>query len=234
MLNHKFSEDLPIKELMNSYLGIDIEGKSLDTILSNMATIIDVESSKLQPTTAQHTYHRMKMKFNYLIGELGVLKGMNNNDTEEIRKNFWKLVGELSAVRRKNNYQKTLDLISGSTGLRSTNNSNITTSNENREVYLFERDTIGETTHTYAQLSNEDLLIEYWRFDEDKEEACTIKISSSGKRQFCIELGINPDDDLLLNTLPVKFNSENSIWEIETFLKDHVIEYSMTKRHVEH
>ena len=65
MLNHKFSEDLPIKELMNSYLGIDIEGKSLDTILNNMATIIDVESSKLQPTTAPHTYHRMKIKFNY-------------------------------------------------------------------------------------------------------------------------------------------------------------------------
>jgi hypothetical protein len=96
MLNHKFSEDLPIKELMNSYLEIDIEGKSLDTILNNTATIIDIESSKLQPTTAPHAYYRMKKNqlFNWRI------RHFKWNESKRYRGDKKKLLGFSWCIKR--------------------------------------------------------------------------------------------------------------------------------------
>jgi DNA phosphorothioation-dependent restriction protein DptG len=102
MNDNKFSEDLPIKDLMKSYLGIDINGKSLDAILNKLAEIIDAESAKLRPTTGPLAYQRMKTKFNYLIVELCDLYSMNDIDTKGKLKSFWDLVGELRKERLGN------------------------------------------------------------------------------------------------------------------------------------
>ena len=102
MNGNKFSEDLPIKDLMKSYLGIDINGKSLDAILNKMAAIIDSESANLRPTTGPFAYQRMKTKFNYLIGELCNVYSMNDNDSKDKLKSFWDIVGELRKERLGN------------------------------------------------------------------------------------------------------------------------------------
>jgi hypothetical protein len=102
MYDNKFSEDLPIKDLMKSYLGIDINGKSLDAILNKMAVIIDAESANLRPTTGPLAYQRMKTKFNYLIGELCDFYSMNDNDSKDKLKSFWDLVGALRNERLSN------------------------------------------------------------------------------------------------------------------------------------
>jgi hypothetical protein len=84
---------------MKSYLGIDINGKSLDAILNKMAAIIDSESANLRPTTGPFAYQRMKTKFNYLIGELCDFYRMNDNDSKDKREYFWDLVGKLRSER---------------------------------------------------------------------------------------------------------------------------------------
>jgi hypothetical protein len=99
MNDNKFSEDLPIKELMKAYLGIDIKGKSLDAILNKMAEIIDEESANLRPTTGPFAYQRMKTKFNYLIRELCDFYSINDNDAKDKREYFWNLLGKLRSER---------------------------------------------------------------------------------------------------------------------------------------
>lgn len=99
---NNFSKDLPIKDLMKSYLGIDINGKSLDAILNKMAEIIDEESANLRPTTGPLAYQMMKTKFNYLIGELCNFYSMNDNDSKDKLKSFWDIVGELRKERLGN------------------------------------------------------------------------------------------------------------------------------------
>jgi hypothetical protein len=102
MNDNKFSEDLPIKELMKAYLGIDINGKPVDAILNKMAEIIDDESANLRPTTGPFAYQRMKTKFNYLIRELCDFYSMNDFDTKVKLKAFWDLVGALRKERLGN------------------------------------------------------------------------------------------------------------------------------------
>jgi hypothetical protein len=99
MESHKFSKELPIEELCLSYLNVSIRGKTLEFVLHELAYILDTESSKLQPTTAQHSYQYMKLKFEYIIEQLIGSHHPSEIEVIEKKKYFWELVNQLKTAR---------------------------------------------------------------------------------------------------------------------------------------
>jgi hypothetical protein len=100
MFHHGFSDDLPIEEIIRSYIGIDIRNRPLKKVLAEIASDFDSRYSNLQPTYAAFSSIHLRKKYEYLINRVILLYVLDDNDTIKIKSYFWELTEALRKVRQ--------------------------------------------------------------------------------------------------------------------------------------
>jgi hypothetical protein len=99
MFKHGFSDELPIVEILNSFLGIEANDKPLKEVLVKMANEYDDRYKNLQPTYAQFSSQSLKVKFEYLLSRIISLHELNEIDTAAHKNFFWELTSTIRTVR---------------------------------------------------------------------------------------------------------------------------------------
>jgi len=92
MFKHGFSEETPLEEILEVYLGIDITNKPLDRVLDLVLKEYSSRRKNLQPTYAQFSAESLRVKFRYIIERLLDFYGLHNKEKEERKAAFWKSV----------------------------------------------------------------------------------------------------------------------------------------------
>jgi len=99
MFHHGFSDDLPIEEIIRSYVGIDIRNRPLKKVLAEIASDFDSRYSNLQPTYAAFSSIHLRKKYEYLINRVIMLYVLDDNDTTKVKSYFWELTETLKKLR---------------------------------------------------------------------------------------------------------------------------------------
>lgn len=96
---HGFNDFDPIPEIIDWYLGIDLENCDLNEALRLMAIGFVRKYQSLGATTGQYTSHHLKIKFQYLIER--VIIYFEEENTKEWQIVFWDFVERVYRESRR-------------------------------------------------------------------------------------------------------------------------------------
>lgn len=89
-INHGFSDELPIDEIVNEYLGVDINDKPLKKVLASIASIYDDRYQNIKPHYfANYKLQYLKVKFEYIIDRVIGLYELDELDIMICKEFFW-------------------------------------------------------------------------------------------------------------------------------------------------
>ncbi|CAN5656917.1 hypothetical protein BH23THE1_BH23THE1_34530 [soil metagenome] len=97
---HGFDDDKPINEILKSYAGVDMEGKSVQDVFSLLATSYAYKYARLQATYGVYTSQHLKIKYKYLLNRMFDYFKTKDEKKQIIQDEFWQFA-QIEIVREK-------------------------------------------------------------------------------------------------------------------------------------
>lgn len=100
-INHGFSDEIPIAEIVQEYLGVDINDRSLKKVLISIASIYDDRYQIIKPSYfANYKLQYLKVAFEYIIDRVIGLYELDEEDIIICKDFFWNTASAFRIVRK--------------------------------------------------------------------------------------------------------------------------------------
>jgi hypothetical protein len=234
MFKHGFSDELPIEEIVESFLDIKIRDKPLKKVLVKMASKYDKRYKNLQPTYAQFSSQSLRVKFEYLLSRVIGLYELGDIETTSRKKFFWELTSALRTVRMSKVSDLKHTLPKNSKIEPNTDVTKTLSVGEKLEVALYEYRNGTLNINSYAYFEKDDLVIDYWKLSDKREDEYFITVKKENLETLCKKLETeNNNKELLLNELLNEFSGVNCFEKVKSFLTLNNIMFEFNERYDE-
>jgi hypothetical protein len=238
MFNHGFSDEKPIGEIIQSYLGLEIKGQALNKVLEKMAYCYDESYGNLQPTYAQYSSFHLCNKFSYLIRRVIDLYQLDDEKVKKSKDFFWKLSDALRTIRLAK--KASPDYQINEPKIVEIKKSQIYNQirPEVKEVEIVTRVTLykyrddGIYIDSYAYFEKQDLVVDFSKIagDYEDENFITIRAENVGVLYNKLQVPQNNQSELLIQ-ISKRFNGVDCFRNYETYLTQNNIPFVYNVRH---
>ena len=238
MFNHGFSDEKPIGEITQSYLGLEIKGQALNKVLEKMAYCYDERSGNLQPNYGQYSSFHLSNKFSYLVRRVIELYQLDDEKVKKSKDFFWKLSDALRTIRLAKKASPDYEI--NEPKKLETKKSQIYnhTSTKTKEVEIVTRVTLykyrdnGIYIDSYAFFDKQDLVVDFGKIAGDYEDENFITIRGKDLAILYNKLQVpqNNQSELLIQ-ISKTFNGVDCFRNYESYLAKNSIPFVYNVRH---
>ena len=238
MFNHGFSDEKPIGEIIQSYLGLEIKGQALNKVLEKMAYCYDERSGNLQPTYGQYSSFHLSKKFSYLIGRVIELYQLDDEKVKKSKDFFWKLTDSLLIIRLAKKASPDYQINEPKKVETKKSHDYNYTSTKTKEVEIVTRVTLYKFKDddiyidSYAFFDKQDLVVDFGKIagDYEDENFITIRAENVGVLYNKLQVPQNNQSELLIQ-ISKRFNGVDCFRNYETYLAKNSIPFVYNVRH---